>query len=60
MKRTICPYCGKTMIDYDNDFRFRCQYCKEWLVDLDKDHHRPETYFKEKSESNDRIGSSKN
>jgi len=48
------------MIDYDNDFRFRCQYCKEWLVDLDKDHHRPETYFKEKSESNDRIGSSKN
>ena len=47
MKKTICPYCGKTMIDYDSSFRFRCQYCKEWFIDLDKDHHRPEFNWKE-------------
>ncbi len=60
MKKTVCPYCGKTMIDDDSSFRFRCQYCKEWLIDLDKDHHRPETYFKERSNENDSICGSKN
>ena len=60
MKHIICPYCGKTNIDSDSSYRFKCSFCKEWLIDLDKDHHKPETYFKERSNKNDCISSSKN
>ena len=57
MKKMVCPYCGKTIIDDDFSFRFRCQHCKEWLIDLDKNHCRPERYWEgknknEKSKSN--------
>jgi len=31
VKRTICPYCGKTMIDDNDSIRFRCQYCKQFF-----------------------------
>lgn len=47
MKYTVCPYCGKTMLDNEHSFRFRCQYCKEYLIDIDKEHCRPDTNWKE-------------
>lgn len=49
MKHTVCPYCGKTMIDDNHSFRFRCQYCKDYLIDIDEEHCRPEVYWKDKN-----------
>lgn len=46
MRRVVCPYCKRVMIDDDFSFRFRCQYCKEYFINIDPQHCRPEVYWK--------------
>lgn len=31
MKKTVCPYCGRTMIDDEYSIRHRCQFCKKFF-----------------------------
>ena len=39
MKHTVCPHCGKKMVDPDYSTRFRCEFCKQFLDDWKKDLH---------------------
>lgn len=56
MKRTVCPYCGKIMNDYDDDIRYRCPFCGEYLIDIDKDHCRPEAYYPQNASEVKAVG----
>lgn len=39
MKRTVCTYCQKVMIDNDSSSRFRCRYCGEFMENWQAELH---------------------